>query len=186
MLRVLGEIEFAAMGDAFELAEIGGGERIAIFDVYRHLRVMGKLVLRVIAEFEILFLHAQRFPPAHALGFPELVPGPGFVGMAEPFHLHLLELARAIDEVSRRYLVPEALAHLSYAKGNLYARGVDDVLVVEEDALGRLWPQVCLHRIDGTDLGPQHKVELARFSQCVPLTAIWARNVNSEVSEVVP
>src|SRR5205823_6844804 len=141
-----------------ELSEVWRGEGILVFDVHRHLRVMRKLILRVIAEFEVLFLYAERLPPAHPLGFPELVPGPGFVGMAEPFHLHLLKLARAKDEIARRNLIPKPLSNLRNAERDFHARGVDDVFVVEEDALGGFGAQIDLDGVDGANFAAEHEV----------------------------
>ena len=64
-----------------------------------------------------------------------------WLGMAEELDLHLLELARAEGEVARRDLVAEALADLGDAERDADAAAVEDVLEVDEDALGRLGPQ---------------------------------------------
>ena len=83
--------------------------------------------------------------------------------MAEPFHLHLLEFARAENEIARRDFIAEAFADLCDAEGNLYARGVDDVFEFEKDALGRFGAEICLHRIDSANLGCQHQIKLPRL-----------------------
>ena len=65
-----------------------------------------------------------------------------FARLDEVFHLHLLELARAKDEVAGRYFVPERLSNLGHAKGQLAAAGVQDIQKIDEDSLGGLRPQI--------------------------------------------
>src|SRR5688572_20037066 len=60
----------------------------------------------------------------------------------EKLHLHLLELTRAENEVSRRDLVAERLADLGDAERNLLSRRLLDVQEVDVDALRRFGPQV--------------------------------------------
>ena len=66
----------------------------------------------------------------------------GPFGRHEELHLHLLELARAEDEVAWGDLVAERLAHLGDAERRLLAARLQHVDEVHEDALGRLGPQV--------------------------------------------
>src|SRR5439155_18823901 len=73
----------------------------------------------------------------------------------------------AEDEVARRYLVAERLAHLRDPERRLLARELQNVLEVDEDALRRLRAQVgdragLLH---GADRGLEHQVEFARLRQ---------------------
>ncbi len=88
-------------------------------------------------------------------------------GRHEVLDLHLLELARAEDEVLRRDLVAERLAHLRDAEGRPLARELEHVLEVDEDALGGLGPQVDGGALvgDRTHVGLEHQVELARLGQ---------------------
>ena len=88
-------------------------------------------------------------------------------GRDEELHLHLLELARAEDEVARRDLVAEGLADLGDPERRFLARELQDVLEVDEDALGRLGAQVgdragLLHGPDGRF---EHQVEVTRLGQ---------------------
>ncbi len=162
---MLGEIEAAAVGDAFEFAEIGGGEGVEVFDVDAGLGIVGEFVGGVVAEAEVLGLDAQAQPPLHALVAPEFVPRERLIGRAEELHLHLLKLARAEDVIARGHLVAEALADLRDAEGNLDARRVENVAVVEEDALGGLGAKVGLVGFvaDGARVGVEHEVERARL-----------------------
>ena len=59
----------------------------------------------------------------------------------EELDLHLLELARAEDEVARRDLVAERLADLRDPERRLLARELEHVLEVDEDALRGLGAQ---------------------------------------------
>ena len=62
-------------------------------------------------------------------------------GRHEELDLHLLELARAEDEVAGRDLVAERLADLRDAERRLLARELQHVLEVDEDALRGLGAQ---------------------------------------------
>jgi hypothetical protein len=81
----------------------------------------------------------------------------------EELHLHLLELEGPEDEVAGGDLVAERLADLGDPEGRLLAREAQDVLEVDEDALGRLGAQVRLVAfvMDWPDVGLEHQVELA-------------------------
>ncbi len=63
-------------------------------------------------------------------------------GVHEELHLHLLEFARAEDEVPGGDLVAERLADLGDAERHLLPRRLLDVEEVHIDALRRLRPQV--------------------------------------------
>ena len=98
-------------------------------------------------------------------------------GRHEELHLHLLELARAEDEVAGRDLVAERLADLRDAERRLLARRRLHVGEVDEDALRGLRAQVrdrrvVLHRADE---GLEHQVELARLGEGVLHAAVRAR-----------
>ena len=87
--------------------------------------------------------------------------------MAEELDLHLLELARAEGEVSRRDLVAKALADLGDAEGDSHPRAVADVLEVDEDALGGFGAKEggVVFAAQGADDRLEHQVELARLGQ---------------------
>ena len=87
--------------------------------------------------------------------------------MAEPFHLHLLELAGAEDEVSRRHFVAEALADLGDAEGHFDAGGVDDVLKVQEDALRGFGAKIGFDSSlwSAPTYVEEHQIEISRFGQ---------------------
>ena len=83
-------------------------------------------------------------------------------GWHEELHLHLLELARAEDEVAGSDLVAERLADLGDAERRLLAAELEDVFEVDEDALRGLGAQVgdgalVFHRADRR---LEHEVEL--------------------------
>src|SRR5439155_24766704 len=86
---------------------------------------------------------------------------------AEVLHLHLLEPARAEDEIARRDLVAEGLPDLRDAERQLPARRLLHVIEVHEDALRRLGPQPrdrcgVLHRPDER---LEHEVEAPRWAE---------------------
>jgi len=121
-----------------------------------------QLGLRVLVQREVRLGQADAQEPLAAPLEPLLVAGePVRVGMDEVLHFHLLELARAEDEVPRRDLVAERLPDLRDAERQLHAAGVDHVAEVDEHALRRLGPQVgdrrrVAHR---ADVRLEHHVE---------------------------
>ena len=163
-LRVLGEVEVAAVGDALELAP---GAGVEVLDVARPGGVVRELLLGVRPQAQVLAPDAQPRVPVQALLAPVLVPLLGLVGRDEELHLHLLELERAEDEVRGRDLVAERLADLRDAERRLLAREAQRRLEVQEDALRGLGAQedgraLLLHR---PDRGLEHQVERARLGQ---------------------
>ena len=54
----------------------------------------------------------------------------------EILHLHLLKLAGAEDEVTRGDFVAERFTDLGDTEGQFHAAGIDDILEVDEHALG--------------------------------------------------
>src|SRR5438876_756551 len=105
--------------------------------------------------------------PAQALLAPVLEPRIVVTGPHEELELHLLELARAEEEVAGRDLVAEGLSNLCDAEGNLETRSLDHVPEVDEDALRRLRPEVgdVCRVLHGADEGLEHQVELARLGE---------------------
>ena len=87
--------------------------------------------------------------------------------MAEKLDLHLLELARAEGEVSRRDFVAETLADLGDAEGHRDAAAVADVFEIDEYPLGRLGPKEdCpLFAAESARSRLEHQVEFTRCRQ---------------------
>jgi hypothetical protein len=117
--------------------------------------------------------------PLHARSLPLLEPLHVGAGLDEELHLHLLELARAEDEVAGRDLVAERLADLRDAERHLLTRALLHVQEVHEDPLRRFRAQVD----DGSPILDrpherlEHQVELARLGELagVMLTRLLAR-----------
>jgi hypothetical protein len=135
-----------------------------------------ELVVVVRAEAQHLRRDTEVGVPGHALGAPVLVPAGAVLGGHEELELHLLELARAEDEVGRGDLVPEALAHLGDAERWFLAARLEHIGEVHEHALGRLRPQVHLgaFALDGTGVGLEHEVEGPGLGEAVPGPAVRA------------
>src|SRR6185436_14927544 len=94
------------------------------------------------------------------------------IGTAEVLHLHLLELARAEDEVPRRDLVAERLPDLRDAEREPPSRRLLDVLEVDEDALRRLGTQPRDRRgvLSRPDERLEHEVEAPRVGKLLLAT----------------
>ena len=133
------------------------------------LRVVAELVLVVIAEAEVAPATPRDCHHFMRSAFQNSYHLRGFIGMAEPFHFHLLEFAGAEDEIARGDFVAEGFADLGDAEGDFDAGGVDDVFEVEKDALGGFGAEIGFdRRIDGADVGGEHQIEW-RGSVRVPL-----------------
>ena len=183
MFTVRAEIEVGAVGDALEFSPLRPREAEAILDVDRALGVVAQLLLGMLKEAHVLGVEAQVDVPVPPLLHPVLVPFLIGTGLDEELHLHLLELARAENEVAGRDLVAKALAGLANAERWLLARGVHDVEVVDEDALGGLGTQV-VHRtriVDRADGRAQHAVEVARLGEVALGAAVGAGDVGEAV-----
>src|SRR5262249_7765858 len=135
--------------------------------------VVGELLLAVVAQAQPFRVDAEVLVPGAALAAPVREPLVVFRRRNEELHLGLLELARPEHEVSGRDLVAERLPDLRDAERRLEARGLEDVLEVEEDPLRRLGPQVRDRRValDRSDMRLEHQVEGARLRQLSPALA---------------
>ena len=156
---VLREVVVAARSDAPELLHAEGELE---HDVRGALRVERELFLEVVVFGEVGGGEADGEEPVLAPVDPVAVPlGPVVVLVDEEFHLHLLELAGAEDEVARGDLVAEGFAGLCDAEGQLHAAGVHDILEIDEHALGGLGAEVGDGRGvgHGADVRLEHHVE---------------------------
>ena len=118
--HVAAQVEVAAVGDAFQLAELARRqERKRVLDVGRADGVVAQLVLaraRAAAAARRRgrgsVYHVIRRSRQYSYHLRDVV------RMAEELDLHLLELARAEREIPRRDLVAKALADLGDAERN--------------------------------------------------------------------
>src|SRR6266511_4369280 len=176
VLAVGREVEVGAVGDALQLGELRAAEAEAVLDIDRALRVVRQLLSRVLEVAQVRRGDAQVGVPVPALGQPVLVPLLVGAGLDEVLHLHLLELARTEDEVARRDLVAEALAHLGDAERRLLARRGHHVGEVDEDSLCRLRAQVvqALVVLDGAEIGLHQAVEHPGLGEAALAAAVRA------------
>ena len=163
---MLGQVEIGAVGDALELVPAPGK---AVLDVGRAGRVVGELFHGVDIAPQVGRIDAEIVVPGLAQVNPLAVAALGVLGRDEILHLHLLELARAEDEVAQRDFVAERLALLGNAEGQPAAGRGQHILEVDEDALRRLRPQIGRRRglLNRADVSAEHEVELARLGERV-------------------
>ena len=169
------EIEVGAVVDSLELLP---AERELVLDVERLLGVVRQLVRCVLVEPQLLGADAEAPVPLHTRLLPLVEPALVLVRPHEELHLHLLELARAEDEVPRSDLVAERLAHLRDPERDLLAGRLHDVEIVDVNPLRSLRPQVydggvLLHRPHER---LEHEVEHAGLGEValVRLTGVLA------------
>ena len=107
----------------------------------------------------------------------------GLGGRREELDLHLLELARAEDEVAGRDLVAERLADLADAERRLLARRGEHVREVHEDALRRLGAEEVQARlvVDDAEVGLHEAREGLRLGVLALRAAVRARHVGEPV-----
>src|SRR5437667_2556922 len=164
VLAVPPEIEVGAVRDAFEL---GPAEREGVLDVDARLGVVRELVATVRPQPQPVTLDVEARVPLQARRPPVVVPLLVLAGTDEELELHLLELARAEEEVARGDLVAERAPDLGDAEGELQARGLEDVPEVDEHALRGFRAQERHVRgvLERPDEGLEHEVELARLGE---------------------
>src|SRR5206468_1649463 len=165
-LLVLREIEVAPVVNTFDLLEAQGAAKIELY-VEGRARVVCELLFGVLMELQALSLETQCEVPLHPLLLPVLEPLHVGARLDEELHLHLLELARAEDEIPGRDLVAERLPDLRDAEWDFLTRRLLDVQEIHVDALRGPGPQVphrrgILHRPHER---LEHQIELARFAE---------------------
>ena len=138
-----------------------------ILDVSCADRVVRQLGLFVVTQDEPLLFYAKIGVPLETAITPELIPLARLAWVAEKLHLHLLELASAKGEVSRRDFIAETLALLRDAERHFHATAIHHVAEVDEHTLRRLRPEerravIATH---GADVRLEHQVKLARFGE---------------------
>src|SRR5258708_32062668 len=117
------KIEVRAVVNPLELVP---PERKLVLDVVGVGGVVRQFVLSVLMPAHLLRPDPQALQPLEALGPPELEPFAFAARLHEELHFHLLELARAENEIARRDLVAKRLPDLRDAEGNLPARRLQD------------------------------------------------------------
>src|SRR4029077_9126362 len=133
-----------------------------------------ELGLVMLVKSEASLIEAKRPMPRHALRLPVLEPF--HVRLAarrlrridEELHLHLLELARAKDEVPRRDLIAECLADLRDAERDFLSRRLLDVHEVDEDSLRGFRTKIDDRGalLDRSHERLEHEIEEARLAEC--------------------
>ena len=139
VLLVVRQIEVGPVVNALEFLP---AEREFILDVVGVRGIVRELILAVLMPAQLLWPNPESFHPLHPFRAPGLEPFVLGAGFHEKLHLHLFELASPKDEVAGRDLVAERLADLRNSKGDLLARGLLHVQVIDIDPLRRLGPQV--------------------------------------------
>src|ERR1035437_9212327 len=163
---MLAEVEVAAIVDAFDLLRSEGTAEIE-FDVERGAGVVGQFPFPVLMELQPRLVEPEPAVPGHAGSPPLLEPLHIGAGLDEELHLHLLEFARAEDEIPRRDFVAECLPDLRDAERHFLPRRLLHVEEIHVRSLGRFGTQVdrgggVFHR---AHVRLEHQVKLTRLRQ---------------------
>ena len=129
---MLCQVIIGSVRDAPQLAPTEGEEEL---DVGRRLGIEGELFLVVISHSGLFRLEAKLHQPVPAEVFPICKPLKVCIGLAEEFHLHLLELTGSEGEVAGCDLVTEGLADLADSERHFLTGCSLHILEVYEDTL---------------------------------------------------
>ena len=138
--HVAAQVEVAAMGDAFQLAELARRqEREGVFDVGRAARVVAQLLLVVLAQPQPLAGQAQVEIPLVAAVAPVLVPLAATCSGWQKNSISICSNSRERKVKFRGVISLRKLLPIwAMPNGISHPRAVEHVLEVDEDALGRL------------------------------------------------
>ncbi len=164
MLGMLGQVVIRAVGHAPKLAP---AEREQVFEVGGRLGIERQLFGLMVAQAQVVFLHAQAQQPVFAEGTPVIEPIEVLAGLAEEFKLHLLEFTHAENEVAGGDFVAEGLADLADAGRQLFAGGAHGIQEIHENALSGFGAQIdfvgSIFRY--ARMGLEHQIELANAGE---------------------
>ncbi len=132
-----GQVVVASVMDAFQLLPTHWKK---VFNIVRVLGVVSQLARAVLVPAQTVHLDAELLKVLPAPVFPDIEPLHVAARFNEKLHFHLLKLAGAENEVFGDDFVAEGFAHLGDAEGDLHPVGLDDILVVDIDALSRFRP----------------------------------------------
>src|SRR2546428_5883737 len=133
------EIKVGAIGNAHQFIPLTlflftFGEE-AILNIDGALGIVRQLFWRLFVQPQVFFRDAKVLKPLIAGIDPFLVCRFVFARSHEVFHLHLLKLTRAKNEIAWSDFVAKRFADLRHAKGQLAPAGVQYVEKIYEDAL---------------------------------------------------
>src|SRR5437588_6674812 len=166
------QIEVGAVGNAHQFIPmtffVFTFREEAILNIDGMLRIVRQLCWRLFVQPQVFFRDANVLKPLMTGIDPFLMSRFVFARSHEIFHLHLLKLARAKNEITGRNFVAKRFADLCDAERKLAPAGVQDVEKVYEDALRgfgtkideRLRIVFCCR----ADVGAKHEIESAYFS----------------------
>src|SRR4030042_2428392 len=158
------QIEVSAVDNARQFCP---AYREQVFYVVTIAGVMGKLILVMLAEPEVLLFDAQVDIPVEPFLYPLIEPLPISARLDEVLDFHLLELAHPEDEVARGNLISEGFAYLGNTEGQLPSSRCNHVREIDEYALSGLRAQIdngCLI-LHGAYEGFKHEIEHAWFGK---------------------
>src|SRR6266404_2630685 len=161
------EIEVGAIGNAHQLVPMTFflftlGEE-AILNVDGALGIVRQLFFRLFVQAQVFFRDANVLKPLMTSIDPFLMCLFVLARSHKVFHLHLLELARAENEITGRDFVAKRFADLRDAEREFAPAGVQDVEKIYEDALRGFGTKIdeCFGIVfcRGTDVRTKHQVE---------------------------
>src|SRR5437762_12438665 len=165
------EIEVGAIGNAHQFIPMTfylfTFREEAILNIAGTLGIVRQLFWRLFVQPQVFFRDANVLKPLMTGIDPFLMSRFVFARSHEIFHLHLLKLARAENEITGRNFVAKRFADLRDAKRQLASTGVQDVEKIYEDALRGFRTKIdeCFGIVlcSCPDVRANHKIESAYF-----------------------
>jgi len=113
VLRVLPEIEITPVGNALEFAPAHWKQ---ILDVVAVFGIVGKFILFVLPQAQVVFIYTDGVKPVHSLFQPVMEPFNIVSRFDEKFHFHLLEFTAAENKIACSNFIAKGLADLGDAE----------------------------------------------------------------------
>src|SRR6266568_757700 len=166
------QIEVGAIGNAHQFIPmtffVFTFREEAILDIDGTLGIVRQLFFWLFVQPQVFFRNANVLKPLMTGIDPLLMCLFVIAGSHEIFHLHLLKLTRAENEITGRNFVAKRFADLRDTKRQLAPTGVQYVQEIDEDALRGFRTKIdeCFGIVlcSCPDVRAKHKIESAYFS----------------------
>src|SRR5215813_3331139 len=165
------QIKISPIGYAHQLVplllQVFSFRKETILNIDGAFGVVGQLFAGLFVETQVVRRDPQRNEPLMTVVDPLLMSSFVLARAHEILHLHLLKLASAKDEISRRYFVAKRLANLRNTEWQLAAAGRQDIEKVNKNSLRSFRSQINQRgRVifsRGSDVRAEHQIEGPRL-----------------------
>ncbi len=174
-LLVLGEVKIGAVSNPPKLTPAEGEQE---FDISCCVGVVGKLFRVMVAQAQVLVLHAKRKQEIMAVILPIFEPFQIGTWLTEKFEFHLFKLTSPEYKITGSNFIAEGFADLSHTEGKFPAGRALDILEINKDTLRRFGTeeQLIFGILRHTLKGLKHQIKLPDICKIMP-AAVWTCNL---------